>query len=532
MKFAGNRYTKTVNMLRGKKILVGITGSIAAYKAAILVRNLIRGGAEVKVVMTELAKQFITPLTMATLSKNPILVDFFDPEDGRWNSHVSLGEWADAYVIAPATANTMAKMATGVADNLLLTTYLSARCPVFVAPAMDLDMYAHKATQRNLETLRADGALIVQPGEGELASGLTGKGRMAEPDEICARLSGYFGQEATGAGCGEYGAGSGLVGGMTFGAASGPMYGTESGAGSDVFGRAVSESDSGVIPSGDSGTVRGDAACADYGTVRVDAPCVGSGVVGGSFPETSSGSAPGKARTDDARAEGGCEKKKSLRGVKVLVTAGPTVEPIDPVRYISNHSTGKMGYAIAGELARRGAQVVLVSGPVALDAPRDVELVRVGTAREMYDAAIAAFGAAEGCRAAVLCAAVADYTPAEYSATKMKKSPGEDVMDLRLEKTRDIAAALGAVKGDRVIAGFALETDNEAQNARRKLEAKNMDFIVLNSLRDPGAGFGHDTNVITVISADGSEQAYPLMSKDAAAGVIVDELARRVGGIG
>ncbi len=445
-------------------------------------------------VMTGLAKQFITPLTMATLSKNPILVDFFDPEDGRWNSHVSLGEWADAYLIAPATANTMAKMATGVADNLLLTTYLSARCPVFVAPAMDLDMFAHRATQRNLETLRADGVIIVQPGEGELASGLTGKGRMAEPDEICARLSEFFAGAAAGNGGGD---GSGEVPGGTSG------YGS----GYDTVSAAVCGAGSGNA--GDSGAHSGP-------TSEV----VSDTETGADRPVITDTTYP---------AEGGREKKKSLRGVKVLVTAGPTVEPIDPVRYISNHSTGKMGYAIAGELARRGAEVVLVSGPVALEAPGGVELVRVGTAREMYDAAVGAFEAAAGCRAAVLCAAVADYTPSEYSATKIKKSPVQDGMELRLEKTRDIAAALGAVKGGRVIAGFALETDNESENARRKLAAKNMDFIVLNSLRDPGAGFGHDTNVISIISADGSVDRHPLMSKESAAGVIVDKLAARLG---
>ncbi|MCD8102391.1 MAG: bifunctional phosphopantothenoylcysteine decarboxylase/phosphopantothenate synthase [Alistipes sp.] len=505
-------------MLRGKKILVGITGSIAAYKAAILVRNLIRGGAEVKVVMTRLAKQFITPLTMATLSKNPILVDFFDPEDGRWNSHVSLGEWADAYLIAPATANTMAKMATGVADNLLLTAYLSARCPVFVAPAMDLDMFAHRATQRNLETLRADGVIIVQPGEGELASGLTGKGRMAEPDEIYARLSDFFA-------------------GAAAGNAGGYASGTDCGGGSPADYRGVSGKysgdGSGEVPGGTSGYGSGYDAVSTVGCGARSGNAGDSGAHSGPASEVVSDTETGADRPDVADtagpAECGCEKKKSLRGIKVLVTAGPTVEPIDPVRYISNHSTGKMGYAIAGELARRGAEVVLVSGPVALEAPGGVELVRVGTAREMYDAAVGAFEAAAGCRAAVLCAAVADYTPSEYSATKIKKSPAQDCMELRLEKTRDIAAALGAVKGGRVIAGFALETDNEAENARRKLAAKNMDFIVLNSLRDPGAGFGHDTNVISIISADGSVDRHPLMSKESAAGVIVDELAARLG---
>ncbi|MCD7970326.1 MAG: bifunctional phosphopantothenoylcysteine decarboxylase/phosphopantothenate--cysteine ligase CoaBC [Alistipes sp.] len=393
-------------MLKGKKILVGITGSIAAYKAAILVRGLIREGAEVRVVMTRLAKEFITPLTMATLSKNPILVDFFDPEDGRWNSHISLGEWADAYVIAPASANTMAKMATGVADNLLLTTYLSARCPVFAAPAMDLDMFAHAATQRNIAALVRDGVHIIEPGEGELASGLTGKGRMAEPEEIVDFLMRFF------------------------------------------------------------------------------------------------------------------EKKKDLAGRKILVTAGPTLEPIDPVRFISNRSTGKMGYAIAGELAHRGAEVVLVSGPVNIKAPAGVGVIRVETAGQMYEASAEVF---RECDAAVLCAAVADYTPSEYHPAKIKKQEGD--ISIGLGKTRDIAAELGRVKADRILVGFALETDNEEVNARQKLEKKNLDLIVLNSLRDEGAGFGVDTNVITILDRGGNRDSYPLMDKLRAAGVIVDKLA-------
>lgn len=390
---------------RGKHILVGITGSIAAYKAAILVRMLVKEGAEVKVVMTELAKQFITPLTMATLSRNPILVDFFDPEDGRWNSHVSLGEWADAYIIAPATANTMAKMAHGVADNLLLTTYLSARCPVFAAPAMDLDMYAHTATQQNIEMLRSCGVAIIEPGEGELASGLSGKGRMAEPEEIVEALRFHF------------------------------------------------------------------------------------------------------------------EKKKSLAGRKLLITAGPTVEAIDPVRYISNHSTGKMGYALAGELAARGAEVALISGPVSLPVPAGVKRIDVGSAEEMYRECINIFSGQDG---AVMCAAVADYTPAKPSVEKIKKSAGD--MSVALAPTKDIAAELGRIKGTRLLAGFALETTDEEANAHKKLEKKNLDFIVLNSLRDKGAGFGTDTNKITIIGADGSEEAYPLESKAAAATHIADRI--------
>ena len=393
--------------LAGRRILLGITGSIAAYKAAVLCRLLKTAGAEVRVVMTPLAKQFITPLTMATLSKNPILVEFFDPENGAWNSHVSLGEWADCYLIAPATANTLAKMATGVADNLLLTTYLSARCPVVVAPAMDLDMYAHAATQQNLRTLAERGVRIVEPAEGELASGLTGKGRMAEPDAITA----FVGELLT-------------------------------------------------------------------------------------------------------------EKKKTLCGKRLIVTAGATIEAIDPVRFISNHSSGKMGYAIAGELAARGAAVTLVSGRTALATPPGVERVDVLSADEMYDAAVRAFDEADG---AVMCAAVADYTPAEVSETKIKKGDGE--LFIRLRRTRDIAAELGARKGSRLLVGFALETHDEEAHAESKLERKKFDFIVLNSLRDAGAGFRGDTNKVTFIDRAGHEE-LPLLSKREVAARIADRIER------
>lgn len=391
--------------LDGRRILLGITGSIAAYKAAVLCRLLKTAGADVRVVMTPLAKQFITPLTMATLSKNPILVEFFDPENGAWNSHVALGEWADCYLIAPATANTLAKMATGVADNLLLTTYLSARCPVVVAPAMDLDMYAHEATQQNLRTLAARGVRIVEPEEGELASGLQGKGRMAEPDRIAA-----------------------FVGGL------------------------------------------------------LD------------------------------------EKKKTLAGKRLIVTAGATIEAIDPVRFISNHSSGKMGYAIAGELAARGAAVTLVTGRTSLPTPAGVERVDVLSAAEMYEAAVGTFDASDG---AVMCAAVADYTPAHVSDTKIKKGDGGLTIELR--RTRDIAAELGARKGGRVLVGFALETDDEEAHAEAKLTKKNFDFIVLNSLRDPGAGFRGDTNKVTLIDRAGREE-LPLMSKREVAARIADKL--------
>lgn len=394
--------------LAGRHILLGITGSIAAYKAAMLCRLWKTAGAEVQVVMTPLAKQFITPLTMATLSKRPILVEFFNPENGAWNSHVSLGEWADCYVIAPATANTLAKMATGVADNLLLTTYLSARCPVVVAPAMDLDMYAHEATQQNLRTLAARGVRIVEPGEGELASGLSGKGRMAEPQQIA-----------------------------------------------EFVGRLLAETD---------------------------------------------------------------EKKKTLAGKRMIVTAGATIEPIDPVRFISNHSSGKMGYAIAGELAARGAEVTLVSGRTALPTPPGVERVDVLSAAEMYDATVKAFERADG---AVMCAAVADYTPESVSETKLKKGDGE--LFIRLRRTQDIAAELGARKGSRLLVGFALETNDEEAHAQSKLQRKNFDFIVLNSLRDAGAGFRGDTNKVTLIDRAGSEE-LPLMPKREVAERIVDRI--------
>ena len=392
-------------MLKGKHIILGVTGSIAAYKSAVLCRLLVGAGAEVKVVMTSLAKQFITPLTMATLSKHPILVDFFNPENGEWNSHVSLGEWADLYLIAPATANTMAKMATGVADNLLLTTYLSARCPVAIAPAMDLDMYAHTATQRNMEQLRRDGVHIIEPGSGELASGLVGKGRMAEPQDILKAVEALF-----------------------------------------------------------------------------------------------------------------SEKKKSLEGKHFLVTAGATIEPIDPVRYISNHSSGKMGYAVAEALAARGAEVTLVSGRTSLEKPQGVERVDVLSAEEMYAACVERFDSTDG---AIMCAAVADYTPMVVADEKLKKSDND--LSIALKRTKDIAATLGARKGSRVLVGFAMETQNEMQNAESKLERKNFDFIVLNSLRTKGAGFRGDTNVVTLI--DRHEQVeLPLMSKHDVAEHIVDKI--------
>ena len=394
-------------MLNGKHIILGITGSIAAYKAAMLCRLLVKEGAEVRVVMTTLAKQFITPLTMATLSKHPILVEFFNPENGEWNSHVSLGEWADMLLIAPATANTLAKMVTGIADNLLLTTYLSARSKVAVAPAMDLDMYAHITTQHNLTTLAERGVAIIEPAAGELASGLVGKGRMAEPEDIVEQVKAIFAEEV---------------------------------------------------------------------------------------------------------------KKKSLEGKRYIVTAGATIEAIDPVRYITNHSTGKMGYAIAEELVARGAEVSLISGRTTLPTPKGVKRIDVLSAEDMYNAAVKEWDNADG---GVMCAAVADYTPVMVADRKLKKS--DDDMRIELKRTKDIAKELGATKGNRVLVGFALETDNEEANAEGKLQRKNFDFVVLNSLQDAGAGFRGDTNKVTLIDRNGNEE-HPLMSKRDVAKVIVDKI--------
>ena len=391
-------------MLKGKHILLGITGSIAAYKAAMLCRLLRVAGAEVKVLMTPTAKEFITPVTMATLSKNPIAVEFYNPENGDWHSHIAMGEWADCYLIAPATANTIAKMAYGIADNLLLTTYLSARCQTVVAPAMDCDMFCHVATQENLAKLRERGVVVLESPEGELASGLMGKGRMMEPEQIVEAI------------------------------------------------------DSLLSP------------------------------------------------------------KQTLAGKRVMVTAGATVEAIDPVRYISNHSTGKMGYAIADALAKRGAEVALVSGKTALATPQGVRRVDVLSAGDMYEASVKEFESAD---CAVMCAAVADYTPVIVSDSKIKKN--DDTFSLELRKTKDIARELGKVKGARKIVGFALETDNEQVNAEKKLAEKNLDMIVLNSLRDEGAGFGHDTNKVTFIDST-SRTELPLASKAEVAERIADRI--------
>jgi phosphopantothenoylcysteine decarboxylase / phosphopantothenate---cysteine ligase len=392
--------------LQGKKIILGVTGSIAAYKSAQLIRFLVKEGAEVKVIMTALAKEFITPLTLATLAKSPILVDFFDPTNGNWNSHVDLGLWADAYLIAPATANTIGKMATGVADNLLLTTYLSAKCPVFVAPAMDLDMFAHPAMQRNLETLRSIGNQIIEPASGELASGLEGKGRMEEPENIVRYLENYF-------------------------------------------------------------------------------------------------------------------TPKPLLGKNILITAGPTYEKIDPVRFVGNYSTGKMGFALAEVCALQGADVCLIAGPVQLKTKhQNIERIDVESAQEMYEAVMNRFYGMDG---AILCAAVADFTPIDAAQTKLKRE--KENLVLELKPTKDIAAAVGEMKTEsQFLVGFALETNNEEVNAMSKMERKNFDFIVLNSLQDAQAGFGYDTNKISIIHRSGDKKEFDLKNKNAVAQDIVSEI--------
>lgn len=383
--------------LAGKHIVLGITGSIAAYKAATFTRLLVKEGAEVKVIMTPLAKEFITPLTMATLSKNPILVDFFNPENGDWNSHVDLGIWADLYIIAPATANTIGKMAHGVADNLLLTTYLSAKCPVMVAPAMDLDMYNHPSTQENIATLKRFGNVVIEAATGELASGLSGKGRMEEPEKILDVVADFF------------------------------------------------------------------------------------------------------------------DSKKKFKGKKVLVTSGPTYEHIDPVRFIGNYSSGKMGTAIAEEFARNGAEVFFVTGPAAVVPHNNpfIKVIPVVSAQQMFEAVKQYFELTD---IAIMAAAVADFTPEATSDTKIKRE--KDDLILRLKPTLDIAATLGSHKRkDQILVGFALETNNEKENAQAKLKKKNLDIVILNSLNDTGAGFGHDTNKISIIDTNGTYLTFDLKSK-------------------
>ena len=394
--------------LQGKKIVLGITGSIAAYKAAVLIRLLIKKGAEVQVVITPAGKEFVTPITLSALTSKPVISEFFAQRDGSWHSHVALGQWADAMLIAPATASSIGKMAHGVADNMLITTYLSMKAPVFVAPAMDLDMFAHPSTTENLDTLRRYGNHIIEPAEGELASHLVGKGRMEEPENIVAYLERYFEQSA------------------------------------------------------------------------------------------------------------------ELKGKKIVITAGPTYEKIDPVRFIGNYSSGKMGFALAEECASRGAEVTLVAGPVQLKTSHPgIHRIDVESCEEMYNATTAAFRDAH---AAILCAAVADFTP-ETTADKKIKRESDDLI-LRLKPTHDIAAELGRMKQPhQQLIGFALETNDEVAHAQGKLQRKNLDFIVLNSLRDAGAGFRHDTNKITIISNTDIKE-YPLKPKAEVARDIVDELVR------
>lgn len=396
--------------LKGKKFVLGITGSIAAYKAAYLIRALIKQGAEVQVVITPAGKEFITPITLSALTSKPVISDFFAQRDGTWHSHVSLGLWADAMIIAPATASTIGKMAHGIADNMLITTYLSMKAPVFVAPAMDLDMFAHPTTQHNLDTLRAYGNHIIEPATGELASHLVGKGRMEEPDRIVQVLEDFFAQE------------------------------------------------------------------------------------------------------------------DELGGKKVIITAGPTYEKIDPVRFIGNYSSGKMGFALAEECARRGAEVTLITGPVSLHTSHPtIHRIDVESAEQMYRAAMQEYPTAD---AAILCAAVADFTPETQAMQKIKRE--KDELVLRLKPTHDIAAALGQIKTSRqVLVGFALETHDEMEHAQDKLQRKNLDFIVLNSLQDKGAGFRCDTNKITLIDHN-TATPYPLKKKAEVAADIIDRLCKEL----
>lgn len=398
-------------MLENKKIVLGITGGIAAYKACNLARLLIKKGAEVQVVMTPSAKEFITPLTLSTLTHKPVVSEFFDRRDGSWHSHVDIGLWADAMIVAPATASSIGKMANGIADNMLVTTYLSMKAPVFVAPAMDLDMFAHPSTQQNIQRLVAYGNHIIEPGTGFLASKLEGKGRMEEPEKIVEVLEQYF------------------------------------------------------------------------------------------------------------------AKQQRLSGKKVLITAGPTYEKIDPVRFVGNYSSGKMGFALAEACALQGAEVTLVSGPVMLQTKHPaIRRIDVESAQEMYDAATSHFPEAD---ITILSAAVADFTPETTADKKIKRKGDELVLNLR--PTQDIAAALGTLKKDnQLLVGFALETDNEVQNAQSKMERKNLDFIVLNSLQDKGAGFRVDTNKITILDRQQGTTAYDVKTKQEVAEDIVEYLVRKL----
>ncbi len=392
-------------MLEGKKIVLGITGSIAAYKSCLIIREFIKRGAEVQVVITPSGKEFITPITLSALTKKPVISEFFAQKDGTWNSHVDLGLWADAMIIAPCTASSLAKMAYGVADNMLITTYLSMKAPVFVAPAMDLDMFAHPSTQNNLHTLEQYGNIIIQPGQGFLASGLEGKGRMEEPETIVKAVNDYFNQQL------------------------------------------------------------------------------------------------------------------SLKGKKVMITAGPTYERIDPVRFIGNFSSGKMGVALAEECAKRGAEVTLIAGPMSLGSSSAIKRIDVVSAEEMYHAAHENFPSAD---VGILCAAVADYRPVITAEKKIKREG--DNLNISLQPTQDIAASLGKIKqSNQILIGFALETDNEELNAKSKLERKNLDFVVLNSMRNKGTCFQNDDNQITVINKMQSK-TFDKKRKELVARDIIDEL--------
>ncbi len=394
-------------MLEGKKILLGISGSIAAYKSAVLTRLLVKAGAEVKIVMTSAAKDFVTPISLSTLSKNPVLVDL--TENNSWANHVMLGRWADVMLIAPLSCNTLAKMANGLCDNLLMAVYLSATCPVIVAPAMDEDMWHHASTKKNLETIRSFGNHIIPVDNGELASGLVGEGRMAEPEAIVEQLNGFF------------------------------------------------------------------------------------------------------------------LSKNDLRGKKILITAGPTHEKLDPVRFIGNHSSGKMGLAIAEEMKKRGGEVTLVLGPSNLQVNGGINLIKVTSAEEMYNACIKVFTSAD---IAIMSAAVADYTPGKVSSEKIKKQ--EDEFTVQLTKTKDILKTLGSLKTkDQLLVGFALETNNETAYAVQKLQSKNADMIVLNSLQDAGAGFGHDTNKITIFDRAGRSFPFGIKSKKEVAADIVNTIIQQ-----
>ena len=413
-------------MLEGKKIVLGITGSIAAYKACLIIRLLVKAGAEVQVVITPAGKEFITPITLSALTQKPVISDFFSQRDGTWHSHVALGLWADAMLVAPCTASTLGKMVSGVADNMLVTTYLSMKAPVFIAPAMDLDMYAHPVTQRNLEQLRAIGNHVIEPGNGFLASGLEGKGRMEEPENIVKALDAYFAEQQAG---------------------------------------------SGQLPTP---------------------------------PPSPSSSA--------------------LQAKHILITAGPTYEKIDPVRFIGNYSSGKMGFALAEECARRGARVTLVAGPVSMKtANPNIHRVDVESCIQMHDAAVEAFKTAN---AAILCAAVADFRPVEVASEKIKRLG--QTLEISLVPNPDIAAELGRLKRkDQTLVGFALETNDEQQNAEHKLAKKNLDFIVLNSLRNKGTCFQSDDNQISIISQTGRKD-FEKKPKAYVAKDIIDELERRL----